>query len=72
MGARRSPPPRRGLEVDCSGISAADSAGLAVLLDWLAAAQARRAARCATPACRMASPRSARISEVQELLQSGV
>jgi phospholipid transport system transporter-binding protein len=27
------------LEVDCSGVSASDSAGLAVLLDWLALAK---------------------------------
>ena len=33
----------RGLEVDCSAISQVDSAGLAVLLDWLA--EARRAGR---------------------------
>jgi phospholipid transport system transporter-binding protein len=30
--------PARAVEVDCAGVTAADSAGLVVLLDWLTAA----------------------------------
>jgi len=59
------------LEIDCAALAAADSAGLAVLIDWLAAARlAQRPLRFA------ALPESlralARISEVDELLKSGV
>jgi phospholipid transport system transporter-binding protein len=58
-------------ELDCAGISAADSAGLAVLIDWLGyARQTQRALRyCALPPGIMAL---ARISEVEELLTRGV
>jgi phospholipid transport system transporter-binding protein len=61
----------RELEVDCAGITAPDSAGLAVLLDWLGAMQrAGRALRYThLPAGLMAL---ARISEVEELLERGV
>ena len=56
------------LVVDCSGVTGADSAGLAVLLEWLA--WARRNSRVVTyenlPASLLAV---ARISEVDELLQ---
>ena len=61
----------RELEVDCAGISASDSAGLAVLLDWLGAA--KRAGRSLRyrqlPAGLMAL---GRISEVEVLLERGV
>lgn len=54
--------------VDCAGVTRADSAGLAVLLDWLA--WARRKSRVVTlenlPASLVAI---ARISEVDSLLQ---
>jgi phospholipid transport system transporter-binding protein len=54
--------------VDCAGVSRADSAGLAVLLDWLA--WGRRKSR---PVSLQNLPESlvaiARISEVDELLQ---
>jgi len=59
------------LEIDCRGITASDSAGLAVLLEWLSVA--KRAGR----SLRYAQlPRGltalARISEVEELLERGV
>jgi phospholipid transport system transporter-binding protein len=61
----------QGLQVDCSGVTAADSAGLAVLLDWLGAA--KRAGRTLRythlPPGLLAL---ARISEVDELLERGV
>ena len=61
----------RELEVDCGGITASDSAGLAVLLDWLGAMKrAGRALRYThLPADLVAL---ARISEVEELLERGV
>jgi len=61
----------RELEVDCAGITASDSAGLAVLLDWLGAMKrAGRALRYThLPAGLVAL---ARISEVEELLERGV
>jgi phospholipid transport system transporter-binding protein len=61
----------RELEVDCGGITASDSAGLAVLLDWLGAMKrAGRALRYThLPAGLVAL---ARISEVEELLERGV
>jgi len=56
-----------GAEVDCSGITATDSAGLAVLIDWLA--QARRAGRKLRYANLPAGLTAlARISEVEALL----
>ena len=59
------------LEIDCGGITTSDSAGLAVLLEWLGVA--RRAGR----SLRYTHlPRGlaalARISEVEELLERGV
>ena len=61
----------RELEVDCAGITASDSAGLAVLLDWLGAM--KRAGRAPhytqLPGGLLAL---ARISEVEELLERGV
>jgi phospholipid transport system transporter-binding protein len=59
------------LEIDCRGITVSDSAGLAVLLDWLGAAKRRGRALRYThlPADLTAL---ARISEVEELLERGV
>jgi phospholipid transport system transporter-binding protein len=58
------------VEIDCSGLSAADSAGLAVLVQWLATG--RRQGRSVTL---RGLPRAvvdiARISEVEELIQPG-
>lgn len=66
-----SGPATGALEVDFGGITASDSAGLAVLLDWLGAA--KRAGRSLRyrrlPAGLVAL---ARISEVEELLERGV
>jgi phospholipid transport system transporter-binding protein len=59
------------LEVDCGGITASDSAGLAVLLDWLGTV--KRAGRSLRythlPPGLLAL---GRISEVEELLERGV
>jgi phospholipid transport system transporter-binding protein len=61
----------RDLEVDCSGISHSDSAGLAVLLDWMAIMK-----REGRPLCFAGLPPGllavARISGVEEMLQKGV
>jgi phospholipid transport system transporter-binding protein len=61
----------RELEVDCRRITASDSAGLTVLLDWLA--HARREGRSLRfvnlPPGLLAI---ARISEVDELLERGI
>jgi phospholipid transport system transporter-binding protein len=59
------------LQIDCAGITHADSAGLAVVLDWLAAARlAGRPLRLTgLPEGLMAL---ARISEVERLLTQGV
>ena len=59
------------LTVDCSAVSASDSAGLAVLLDWLALAKRQgRAVRFMNlPAPIQAV---AHISEVESLLSQGV
>ncbi|HEY8053978.1 MAG: lipid asymmetry maintenance protein MlaB [Steroidobacterales bacterium] len=59
------------LEIDCAGLGVADSAGLAVLLDWLSAARrAGRSLRYAhLPQDLVAL---ARIGEVDELLERGV
>lgn len=57
--------------VDCSGLTRADSAGVAVLLDWLA--EAKRNARHLRYEGLPDSVRAiARISEVDDLLESGV
>ena len=59
------------LEVDCSGITVSDSAGLAVLLEWLAVARrARRSLRYTHLPEGLAA--LARSREVRELLESGV
>jgi phospholipid transport system transporter-binding protein len=60
-----------GLTIDCQGVAASDSAGLAVLLDWLAAAKAQgRALRFTHLPQGLAA--LGRISEVNELLERGV
>jgi phospholipid transport system transporter-binding protein len=59
------------LVIDCQGVTASDSAGLAVLLDWLAAARARRRSlHYAHLPPGLAA--LGRISEVNELLERGV
>jgi phospholipid transport system transporter-binding protein len=61
----------RACEVDCSGITKSDSAGLSVLLDWLALAKrdGRSLRYVNLPEGLLAL---ARISELEELLQKGV
>ena len=59
------------LVIDCQGITVSDSAGLAVLLDWLAAARAQgRSLRFTHLPQGLAA--LAQISEVNELLERGV
>jgi phospholipid transport system transporter-binding protein len=59
------------VEIDCQGITSSDSAGLAVLLDWLAVAKAQGRSLSFThlPAGLTAL---GRISELNELLERGV
>jgi phospholipid transport system transporter-binding protein len=59
------------LEIDCAGISASDSAGLAVLIDWLAAArtEGRKLRYTKLPEGLKAL---SRLSELEELLERGV
>jgi phospholipid transport system transporter-binding protein len=61
----------RACEVDCSGITASDSAGLTVLLDWLALAKrdGRSLRYLNLPEGLLAI---ARISEVHDLLLRGI
>jgi phospholipid transport system transporter-binding protein len=61
----------RELEVDCAGITAADSAGLAVLLDWLAAVkrESRGLRYLHLPVSLMSI---AAISDLDELLRRGI
>ena len=59
------------LEVDCGGITVSDSAGLAVLLEWLAVAQRTRRSLHYT-GLPQGLAALARISDVQELLERGV
>src|ERR1700751_5966509 len=59
------------LEIDCRGISASDSAGLAVLLEWLGVA--KRAGRSLRYTHRPEGLAAlAAISDVRELLERGV
>ena len=59
------------VEIDCGAVNPADSAGLAVLLDWLAVARGTgRSLRYVNLPQDLEA--LARISEVQELLQHGV
>jgi phospholipid transport system transporter-binding protein len=61
----------RELEVDCSGITSSDSAGMTVLLDWLAIA--KRAGRSMHFASLPKQVQAlARISDVLEFLEKGV
>ncbi len=61
----------RDLELDCSGITHSDSAGLAVLLDWMSIMKGE-----GRPLCFANLPPGllavARISGVEEMLQKGV
>ena len=61
----------RDLEVDCAGIAHSDSAGLAVLLDWMEVMK-----REGRPLCFANLPSGllavARISGVEQMLQKGV
>jgi phospholipid transport system transporter-binding protein len=59
------------LEIDCRGITASDSAGLAVLLEWLSVARRTgRSLRYAQLPQGLAA--LARISDLEELLERGV
>jgi phospholipid transport system transporter-binding protein len=59
------------IEIDCSGVTASDSAGLMVLLDWLTAA--RNANRSLQLSNLPAPIRAvAQISDVIEILEAGV
>ena len=62
--------PSKTIEVECAGVTHADSAGLAVLLDWLAAA--KRGGRRITYRYLPNSLRSlAAISDLEKLLTQG-
>ena len=62
---------RGALEIDCQGIASADSAGLAVLIDWLGAA--RQAGRSLRYRGIPEDVRAlARISQIEEFLAQGV
>lgn len=56
------------IEIDCSGLSAADSAGLAVLVQWLASGR-RQGREVALRGLPRAVVDIARISELEELIQ---
>ncbi len=59
------------IEIDCAGVTASDSAGLMVLLDWLTAAKnANRSLRLSN----LPEPirAVAQISDVTEILEAGV
>jgi phospholipid transport system transporter-binding protein len=61
----------RDIQVDCSGITASDSAGMTVLLDWLAfAKRSERSLRFRSLPQQVLA--IARISDVQDLLEKGV
>ncbi len=70
LGALQGSAPQK-LEIDCAGVTTADSAGLAVLLDWLAAAKlsGHSLKFTALPQDLMVL---ARISELEPLLARGV
>ena len=70
VGALREAP-AGALEIDCRGITVSDSAGLAVLLEWLGVAKrAGRSLRYTQLPEGLAA--LARISDVQQLLEHGV
>ena len=59
------------LEIDCRGVTSSDSAGLAVLLEWLSVAKrAGRSLRYAQLPPGLAA--LARISDLEDLLERGV
>ena len=59
------------LEIDCGGVTVSDSAGLAVLIEWLAVARrTRRSLRYTLLPEGLGA--LAKISDVRELLESGV
>lgn len=58
------------VDIDCSGVTAADSAGLAVLVQWLASGQ-RGGRTVALRALPRAVVEIARISELEDLIQPG-
>jgi phospholipid transport system transporter-binding protein len=60
-----------GLEVDCAGITSSDSAGLAVLLDWLATVK-RAGGQLRYRHLPPGLVALGRIGEVEELLERGV
>jgi phospholipid transport system transporter-binding protein len=59
------------LEIDCAGVTASDSAGLAVLIDWLGTAR-HAGARLRYSHLPAGLNALASISEVEELLTRGV
>jgi phospholipid transport system transporter-binding protein len=59
------------LEMDCSGVTESDSAGLAVLLDWLALAK-RHGRRLSFKALPAPIAAVARLSNVEGLLGQGL
>jgi phospholipid transport system transporter-binding protein len=59
------------LEIDCTGVTASDSAGLAVLIDWLGTAK-RAGVRLRYSHLPAGLNALASISEVEELLTRGV
>jgi len=59
------------LEFDCRGLTQTDSAGVAVLINWLALAK-RHGRRLKYAGISAGVKAIARISEVDELLESGV
>ena len=61
----------RAIEVDCSGITSSDSAGMAVLLDWLAIAK-RSGHSMHFSSLPEQVQAIARISDALELLEKGV
>jgi phospholipid transport system transporter-binding protein len=61
----------REIQVDCSGITASDSAGMTVLLDWLAFAK-RSGRSLQFGSLPQQVWAIARISDVQDLLEKGV
>jgi phospholipid transport system transporter-binding protein len=61
----------RELEIDCAGITTSDSAGLAVLLDWLAAVK-RAGGKLRYRQLPPGLVALSRIGEVEELLERGV
>jgi phospholipid transport system transporter-binding protein len=59
------------IEIDCERLTKCDSAGLAVLIDWMAAARAKGQRLCVLHVPSELSA-IAKISEVEEILERGV